>query len=317
MNTVSALVIDDIREASRTLVREFGFMGRNLAATSLPPSAVHALLEIDLKGPQTAAELCVKLNLEKSSISRLLKKLVRAGEVKESILPADARSKVLTLTAKGKATVNVAHEFAQQQVNNALADLSYDEIARIVDGLSTYAEALEAKRINGTTTPVSRFEIISGYRPGAIGTIAALFSRYFAQYYNFDQYFEQKVATELAEFTQRLSATNNALWLVMNNDQVLGSLAIDGDDLPDADVAHLRWFIMAPQLAGRGLGKQLLERAVDFCQDRSFREIHLWTVKGLDASSYLYDRYDFTIEEEFVDKQWGKETIEQKRVKRL
>ena len=317
MNTISPTTIDRVRHASRTLVREFGFMRRNLAATALPPSAVHALLEIDLHGPQTAADLCVKLNLEKSSVSRMLRKLIDAGEIKEAVVVADARSKVLSLTAKGKSTVNVAHQFAQQQVQGALSQLSDGEVKTVLSGLSTYAATLETQRIGGASDLLPAVDIVCGYQPGAIGTIAALFSRYFAQHYDFDHYFEQKVATELAEFTQRLSSPDTALWLVMEAGQVVGSLAIDGEDLPDAGVAHLRWFIMEPRLAGRGLGRQLLENAIAFCQARGFHAIHLWTVKGLDASSHLYDRYDFVIEKEFVDSQWGKQTIEQKRVKRL
>lgn len=39
-------LVDDIRAASRQMVRELGFMQATLAATDYPPSAVHAILEI-------------------------------------------------------------------------------------------------------------------------------------------------------------------------------------------------------------------------------------------------------------------------------
>ena len=38
--------ISDLREVSRRLVRELGFMRSTLAQSDLPPSAVHAILEI-------------------------------------------------------------------------------------------------------------------------------------------------------------------------------------------------------------------------------------------------------------------------------
>lgn len=318
---INPQVIDQVRDASRTLVREFGFLRRNLASTSLPASAVHALLEIDLRGPQTAAELCIKLNLEKSSISRMLRKLIDAGEIQETALEQDGRSKVLSLTNQGKATVNVAHQFAQQQVGGALSSLSAGDVANVVSGLSAYASALEKQRTGSTSNLSASLSVsvhmVTGYHPGAIGTIAALFSQYFVRDYGFDQYFEQKVATGLVDFTQRLESDDLELWLVMEGEQILGSLAIDGEDLPEEGVAHLRWFIMESRLAGQGWGRRLLEAAIEFCESRGFREIHLWTVKGLDASTHLYDRYDFVIDEEFVDDQWGKQAIEQKRVKRL
>ena len=41
--------IDLVRAASRQLVRELSFMNDSLAGTDLPPSAVHALIEIDAR----------------------------------------------------------------------------------------------------------------------------------------------------------------------------------------------------------------------------------------------------------------------------
>ena len=317
MYAVNPQVIDRIRDASRTLVREFGFMGRNLASTHLPPSALHTLLEIDIKGPQTAAQLCVKLNLEKSSVSRMLKKLIDAGEIEEVAVASDARKKQLCLTAKGQQTVNTAHLFARHQVLGALQSLTPQAVETVADGLSAYAGALASSRQVPDSVMPPSVEIVTGYQPGAIGAVASMFSCYFARHYNFGQYFERKVATELAEFTDRLQSADNQLWLLMTEGQVLGSIAIDGEDLEGDGLAHLRWFIIDERLSGRGYGQQLLERAVQFCRSHDFKEIHLWTVKGLGASSHLYDRYDFAIANEWVDDQWGIKSTEQKRIKKL
>ena len=69
-------LIDDIRAASRQMVRELGFMDATLAATDYPPSAVHAILEIGIRGPMTSAQLADILRLEKSSVSRMVRKLI-------------------------------------------------------------------------------------------------------------------------------------------------------------------------------------------------------------------------------------------------
>ena len=49
--------IELIHEASRRLVRELGFMRDSLAGVDLPPSSVHALLEIEACGGITAGAL--------------------------------------------------------------------------------------------------------------------------------------------------------------------------------------------------------------------------------------------------------------------
>src|SRR6188508_2011916 len=88
-------LIDDIRAASRLMVRELGFMDATVAATDYPPSAVHTILEIGIRGPMNSGELCDFLRLEKSSVSRMVRKLVDGGELRETPNEADARSKLL------------------------------------------------------------------------------------------------------------------------------------------------------------------------------------------------------------------------------
>ncbi|MHB1205363.1 MAG: hypothetical protein ACYCZX_07335, partial [Rhodospirillaceae bacterium] len=59
--------IEPIRAASRRLVRALGFMQGTLAGTSMPPSAVHALVEMGARGSLKANELAEILRLEKST----------------------------------------------------------------------------------------------------------------------------------------------------------------------------------------------------------------------------------------------------------
>jgi DNA-binding MarR family transcriptional regulator len=139
-------LIDDIRAASRLMVRELGFMEQTVAATEYPPSAVHTILEIGTRGPLTSAELSEILHLEKSSVSRLVRKLIECGELKESVDADDARIKQLSLTAKGRRTLSALHEFGRRQVSGALERLSEAERRAVRDGLMIYARALKASR---------------------------------------------------------------------------------------------------------------------------------------------------------------------------
>jgi DNA-binding MarR family transcriptional regulator len=146
MTTPDLALIDDIRAASRQMVRELGFMDATLAATDYPPSAVHAILEIGIRGPMTAMQLGDVLHLEKSSVSRMVRKLIENGELKETVDLDDARIKPLSLTAKGRRTLSALHEFGRHQVVGALAPLSKAEQRIVRDGLMLYARALQAMR---------------------------------------------------------------------------------------------------------------------------------------------------------------------------
>ena len=139
-------LIDDIRAASRQMVRELGFMEATLAATDHPPSAVHSILEIGIRGPMTSVQLAAFLHLEKSSVSRMVRKLVENGELKETSDSGDARIKPLALTAKGRRTLAALHDYGRRQVSTALARLPEAERQIIRDGLMIYARALKASR---------------------------------------------------------------------------------------------------------------------------------------------------------------------------
>jgi DNA-binding MarR family transcriptional regulator len=139
-------VIDDIRAASRQMVRELGFMEQTLAATDYPPSAVHTILEIGARGPLTSVQLAEILHLEKSSISRMVRKLIECGELKEASDTNDARIKPLSLTPKGRRTLATITDFARRQVSSALEQLTETEQKIVREGLVIYARALKATR---------------------------------------------------------------------------------------------------------------------------------------------------------------------------
>lgn len=303
------LYLHPIRDASRHLVRELGFMGSTLAGTDLPPSAVHALIEIGDRQIDTAAQLCTVLNLEKSSVSRMLNKLIKAGELATQPGERDAREKILRLTEQGRQTLAGINRFAERQVLNALDILPATVCADIAAGLQTYADALRAHRA-GETTPVPETEIASGYRPGFVARTLEMHMQYYSRTVGFGAFFESTVGAALADLAGRLSHPLNETWSALSGGRIVGSVSIDGESLGD-NRAHLRAFIIDDSLRGSGVGRKLLNRAVAFCDERGFRETHLWTFKGLDAARHLYESVGFFLAEEQQGEQWGQPMTEQ------
>lgn len=299
--------IDDIRAQSRKLVRALGFMGSTFAGTDLPPSSVHALIEIEQQPGLTAAALCDLLRLDKSSISRLLRKLILSGDVREMPDAADARIKRLTLSEEGRRRVLAIHDFARGQVAEALGRLQPPQHRTVLDGLSLYAGAL-APTTGETAAPV---EIFTGYRPGLIARITEMHIDYYARSAGFGRAFEAVVAGGLADFCNRLDHPDNEVWTVTRSGRILGSIAIDGQDL-GAGIAHLRWFILDDRLHGAGLGRRLMAQALAFTDARPFLRTDLWTFDGLSAARHLYEAHGFALAEQRPGDQWGREVLEQR-----
>jgi DNA-binding MarR family transcriptional regulator len=94
----------------------------------------------------TAVQLGEILHLEKSSVSRMVRKLVACGELRETSDADDARIKPLSLTPKGRRTLAALQDFGRRQVSSALARLTEIERKAVRDGLVIYAGALRAGR---------------------------------------------------------------------------------------------------------------------------------------------------------------------------
>lgn len=305
-------IVNLVRDASRQLVRELGFMNESLAGTNLSPSAVHALIEIEARESITARELGDILRLEKSSISRMLRKLVLSGDIVEQSGEVDGREKKLSLSAAGRRCVAEIHAFARIQVANALGRLSPEQCNVVLNGLRLYAGSLSTKADDRAAAPPLR--IVTGYRPGLIARITEMHALYYARASGFGRRFESVVAGGLSAFCDRLDKPCNAVWTAVSGEEIVGSVAIDGEDL-EPGVAHLRWFIVDDGVRGGGTGRQLLSTALGFADKNHFKETHLWTFTGLAAARHLYEAHGFACVEERSGTQWGSEVLEQRFVR--
>ncbi len=151
---------------------------------------------------------------------------------------------------------------------------------------------------------------LSGYIPGAIGRIVELHGKYYHEHWGFDLFFESKVATELSEFLCRFNKARDGFWVATVEEKMVGSIAIDGIHF-DSKGAHLRWFIVAPENQGQGIGKILFEEAIQFCRRTRFNRVYLWTFAGLDGARHLYEKWGFRLCEQREGNQWGRTVIEQ------
>ena len=315
MKTIEAELIADIRSASRDLVRQFGFLRQTVAGTDLSPSAVHAIIEIGLSGELSARQLSERLQLEKSTISRLVKSLAQRELVDESQSRDDRRVKRLRLTPRGRRLLESIDDFAETQVKHALRRLDRDSRQCVRRGLAAYAGALAAiDPDNGKNSPGPDFEIADGYAPTIVARTVGLMHLYMHENFGFGARFESRIATDMAEFMTRIDSPANNTWRALRGNDVIGSISIDGEDLGNG-LAHLRWFVVAGAARGSGVGRALLARATAFCDALGYRETHLWTVSGLDAARRLYEQQGFVLAEEYHGDQWGSRVLEQRFVR--
>lgn len=146
-------------------------------------------------------------------------------------------------------------------------------------------------------------------RPGDVAAIVRLHGLVYAHEYGFDARFEAHVAEPLGKAVQRGLTDRERIWLVEDQGDLVATIAIIGES---ADTAQLRWFLVAPEARGNGLGSGLLHEAIAFSRDAGYSKIILWTVSALTDAARLYRAAGFRRTEAQPARPWGKDVVEEK-----
>ena len=91
-------------------------------------------------------ELAELLQVDHSTMSRNVKKLMQADLVETFQDDADKRRKMIALSAVGRQVLDEATESINLTISNALQSLDEDEIENVITNLRKYSKALEGVR---------------------------------------------------------------------------------------------------------------------------------------------------------------------------
>lgn len=146
-------------------------------------------------------------------------------------------------------------------------------------------------------------------RPGDLAAIISLHGLLYDREYGFDVRFEAHVAEPLGRAVRRGLTDRERIWLMEHDGELVGTIAIVEES---AGTAQLRWFLVAPEARGHGLGRSLLDQAIAFSRDAGYEKIILWTVSALTNAARLYRKAGFRKVEEHPGRPWGREVVEEK-----
>jgi DNA-binding MarR family transcriptional regulator len=97
------------------------------------------LRRLDTNGPQRVAELASALGLDGSTVTRQLAALDRAGHIRRSPHPQDARATVVAATPEGRAAMRALRRHRQERIAGHFADWSpaeRQELGRVLHRLN-------------------------------------------------------------------------------------------------------------------------------------------------------------------------------------
>ena len=144
-------------------------------------------------------------------------------------------------------------------------------------------------------------------QPGDLGYIAYRHAVLYSKEYALDPIFETYVLESLLTYAK--SPRGGTIWVAECEGQIAGFIAIVGIN---EDTAQLRWFLIEPDFRGLGLGRRLMATAMDYCREKKYRQVFLWTFHGLDAACHLYESQGFVLTEQVLSDTWKQGILEER-----
>ena len=80
----------------------------------------------------------------------------------------------------------------------------------------------------------------------------------------------------------------------------------------DDSTAQLRYFLIEPEMRGRGLGHRLVKMALDFCREKGYKHAFLETISSLKTARHIYKSHGFTLTSSHENPTWGENILEER-----
>jgi peptidyl-dipeptidase Dcp len=152
------------------------------------------------------------------------------------------------------------------------------------------------------------FLIRNTLEPGDLGQIAALHGKVYSEEHDLGIGFEAYVMESLLEFYRAYDLKRDKVWVVESEGRLVGFVLLMHRP---ANRAQLRYFILAKEFRGQGIGSRLMKEWMEFYHDRNYDSAYLYTTAGLDAAASLYEKMGFHKISEMKSRNFGVQLLEQ------
>ncbi|ODG89978.1 MULTISPECIES: helix-turn-helix domain-containing GNAT family N-acetyltransferase [Bacillaceae] len=294
--------VEKIRKFNRHYANVLGKIDQEIYNHPFPLTEARIITEINENHGCTATDIIEKLGIDRGYLSRIIQRFDDENIISKIQSPEDKRQYTLHLTANGNEIYNKLVNDANIGVESMIQSLSTPEVKELVKSMETIESIFS---LNQTPNPEI---LIRPFKPGDVGYVAYIHGKIYSTTYQFGRVFEYYVMKGLSEFL--LNPNGGELWVAEVNGEIVGSIAITKTN---ESVAQLRWFVLDEKSQGLGIGKKLIETALNFCKENQFEHVFLWTVSTLETARHLYKKYNFTLTEEKPNFEWtGSELIEER-----
>ncbi|HWB90436.1 MAG TPA: helix-turn-helix domain-containing GNAT family N-acetyltransferase, partial [Puia sp.] len=314
--------IQEMRAFNRWYTDVIGLLNRNLLDSEYSLAEGRLIYELHKAGSVQASQIMTTMHIDKSYLSRTLKKLENEKIVARRKSPHDRRAVQLSLTKKGMREFAMLNAASDEQIGSLVGHLREEQREQLVTHMNAIRRLMAPPprpiAVEDPHAPVSdsprpavnpkTIAIRTTLKPGDLGYIAYMHGRVYNREHQYGLGFESYVLQGLGEFGHHYDPRKDRVWICEYGQEMVGFLV----GVHRKDAVQLRYFILLPEYRGLGLGKRLMKEFMAYVHDSGHRRAYLWTTNEQQAAIALYTQYGFVLREEKESRAFDKPLIELK-----
>ena len=294
-------IISEVRSFSRFYTNILGLLNQSILDGPYSLTEVRILLEISTTKNCTANVLIDELDIDRGYLSRILNRFKSDELITKETSCTDGRLIFLKLTLRGNQVLSALEEKSNKQACKLVNHLTQNQIEKLIDAM---------KYIKNSLSLTEEAFKIRTYQPDDINYIIKKHRELYEHEYGFVSTFGDYVEKYVVQFNKCHDKTKENIWIAEVNSEPVGVIAIAK---LDNDTAQLRWFLIEPEIRGKGLGHKLMKIAMDFCREKNYNHVLLWTADVLKTARHIYKNYGFNLTESVDNTTWTDKLIKEER----
>lgn len=292
--------INYIRGFNRFYTNILGLLDRHILDSGYSLTEARILYELNEIGRCIATTLSIRLDIDKSYLSRILAKFEEKGLIRKEVSCEDGRSNLIELTIKGIEVIQDLIEKSDSQIQKLIYPLRNEECDEVCAAMNTI------KRCFTKTNSIN----IRPYTDADIDFVVFRQIKLYEKEYNLTSSIWKEYVTDgVHRLVHQFDAQKDCMYILEYNCVQSGCIAITHIGYK---TAQLRFFFLDAEIRGLGIGRKLIDLAIEFCREKRYKHVYLWTFSRLDAARHLYSKHGFQITDTHESSEWGETILEER-----
>ena len=294
-------IVTEIRGFNRFYTNILGLLDQQIIDSGYSLTEARILFEISKTDICTANQLCSILDIERSYMSKIINKFEKKDLIKRRKCGKDNRNIEIQLTEKGMTVFHDLNNRANKQIEDLLEKLNIEDCEKLLNGIRTVKRYFTKATKNIKIRPYEERDI--SY------VIDRQLSLYESERQFTTEIWKKYLTQGVISLIENFNPDKDCMLILECDGNASGCIAITHTE---ESVAQLRYFFLEPELRGLGAGKNLLDTALNFCREKKYSHVFLWTVSAQESARKLYKNAGFNRTETSKNESWGSLVLEEK-----